>query len=347
MTQKCITTNKISMNLLVTGTAGFIGSAFVRMLLGQSRNPKMGYPTLGPKDRIISLDLLTYAGNIHNLDGLKSDSRHVFVKGDIGDKNLIPSLIKEHKITGILNFAAESHVDRSIEGSEAFAITNVLGTLNLLEVARKEKLRFLQVSTDEVYGTLGETGTFTEETPLAPNSPYSASKAAADCFVRSYVHTHGLEAIITRCSNNYGPYQFPEKFLPVAITKLMKGESIPVYGDGRNVRDWVHVEDHCEGVWLAWTRGKTGEVYNFGGFGERRNIEVAELLVKTFGKDPKSAIAFVKDRPGHDWRYSMDPKKAVEQLGWKPRWSFESGLQDTIQWYQTETSWWKPLMSLQ
>ncbi|MBS1985491.1 MAG: dTDP-glucose 4,6-dehydratase [Bdellovibrionales bacterium] len=329
------------MNLLVTGTAGFIGSAFVRMLLGAPRKAGLGQPVLGP-GKIVSLDLLTYAGCLDNLTPIMKHPQHVFVKGDICDRKLVESLVKEHKIDGILNFAAESHVDRSIEDSQIFATTNVQGTLNLLEIARIYGLKYLQVSTDEVYGTLGDTGSFTEETPMAPNSPYSASKAASDCFVRAYVHTHGLDAIITRCSNNYGPYQFPEKFLPLAITKLMRGEKIPVYGDGRNVRDWLHVEDHSEGIWLAYTKGKKGEVYNFGGFGERRNIEMAHLLIKKFGRTEADGLKFVEDRKGHDWRYSMDPAKVVRELGWKPRWSLEAGIDDLVDWYKTNETWWKP-----
>ena len=330
------------MNLLVTGTAGFIGSAFVRMLLGKPRKPGLGQPTIGKNDKIISLDLLTYAGCEDNLTPVASDPRHVFYKGDIQDRKLVERIVKEHKIDGILNFAAESHVDRSIEGAEVFATTNVLGTLNLLEVARTHKIKFLQVSTDEVYGALGDTGSFTEETPMAPNSPYSASKAASDCFVRSYVHTHGLDATITRCSNNYGPYQFPEKFLPLALTRLMGGGKIPVYGTGKNVRDWLHVEDHCEGIWLTWLKGKSGEVYNFGGFGEKQNIEMAQLLIKKLGKKESDSLEFVADRKGHDWRYSMDPAKVVRELGWKPRWTVEQGIDDLIDWYKTNEAWWKP-----
>lgn len=328
------------MNLLVTGTAGFIGSAFVRLLFGKGEQKK--YSALLPEGQVLSLDLLTYAASLDNLDAVKTEPRHKFFKGDIRDRKLVSALVQEHKIDAIVNFAAESHVDRSIEGSEIFATTNVLGTLNLLEVAREKNLRFVQVSTDEVYGTLGETGTFTEESPLEPNSPYSASKAAADCFVRSFVHTHNLNAVTTRCTNNYGPYQFPEKFLPLAITRLMSDRKIPVYGTGKNVRDWIHVEDHAYGVFLALTQGKKGEVYNFGGHGEQSNIEMAKHLLKIFNKSEAEALEFVTDRKGHDWRYSMNPAKAERELGWKPKWSLDEGLAHMVKWYQSNEAWWKP-----
>ncbi len=329
------------MNLLVTGTAGFIGSAFVRMLLGKTQT-KLGYPTLPENSKIISLDALTYAASLENLAPVEKDPRHVFFKGDICDRALVEKIITDQGIDAIINFAAESHVDRSILGSDAFVKTNVTGTVVLLDLAKLKNLKFLQVSTDEVYGSLGDTGSFTEETPLAPNSPYSASKAAADCFVRSYVETHKLDAVITRCSNNYGPYQFPEKFLPLAITNLIEGKKIPVYGTGKNVRDWLHVDDHCEGIWLAFTKGRKGEVYNFGGFGEKTNIEIAHTLVKSFKKTPDTALTFVEDRKGHDWRYSMNPKKVQDELNWKPRRQLEQGISELIGWYQENTSWWKP-----
>ncbi len=327
------------MNLLVTGTAGFIGSAFVRMLLGKAEG--RAYPSIN-KGKIVSLDLLTYAASLDNLKAVDGDARHYFVKGDIRDKNLIRGLSKEHSIDAIVNFAAESHVDRSIEGADIFASTNVMGTLQLLEVARENKIRYLQVSTDEVYGTLGDKGTFTELSPLEPNSPYSASKAAADCFVRSYVHTHNLDAITTRCTNNYGPFQFPEKFLPLAITRLMQNKKIPVYGTGKNVRDWIHVEDHSHGVYLALTQGVKGEVYNFGGYGERSNIEMARKLLKIFGKTEAESLEFVEDRKGHDWRYSMDPAKAAAKLGWKAHWDLDEGLQHMVEWYKSNEAWWGP-----
>lgn len=328
------------MNLLVTGSAGFIGSAFVRMLFGKTQRNEMGYPRLD-SGKVVSLDLLTYAASLDNLAGLENEKRHVFVKGDIRDRKQVADLVREHQIDAIVNFAAESHVDRSIEGSRVFADTNVCGTLELLEVAREAKIRFLQVSTDEVYGSLGERGSFTENSPLEPNSPYSASKAAADCFVRSYVHTHNLDAVITRCSNNYGPFQFPEKFLPVAMLKLIASQKVPVYGNGKNVRDWLHVEDHCEGVYLTLTKAKAGEVYNFGGFGERSNLEMLQMLCDLFKRDFNQSLEFVTDRKGHDWRYSMDPAKARQELAWKPRWSLSEGLADMAQWYQKNEAWWR------
>jgi len=333
------------MNLLVTGTAGFIGSAFARMVLGKTERGATSefFPEMGEGvKKLVSLDLLTYAGCKDNLNPIENDPRHIFVKGDICDSSLVESLIKEHKIDWILNFAAESHVDRSIESSEPFAFTNVIGTVKLLDLAKKYNLKFLQVSTDEVYGTLGDVGSFTEETPLAPNSPYSASKTAADCFVRSYVETHKLHCVITRCSNNYGPYQFPEKFLPVAITACMNKKQIPVYGEGKNVRDWLHVEDHCYGIWLAMLKGKSGEVYNIGGFGETQNIDMAHKICEAFALKPSEGIRFVEDRKGHDWRYSMDPAKIVRDLGWQPKWSLDEGLKHTIEWYKKNRVWWEP-----
>ena len=310
------------------------------MLLGKATSAK-NYPTLG-EGNIVSLDLLSYAACIENLDSVIKDPRHFFVKGDICDRKLVYSLIREHKIGAIINFAAESHVDRSIEGSEAFARTNVLGTVALLDAAKAHNLKYLQVSTDEVYGTLGDTGSFTEETPLAPNSPYSASKAAADCFVRAYVETHKLDAVVTRCSNNYGPFQFPEKFLPLSITRLLNNKKIPVYGNGKNSRDWLHVEDHCEGLWLALKRGKAGHVYNFGGYGEKQNIEMAKTLVNILGKSEEDSLEYVTDRKGHDWRYSVNPAKSVRELGWKPRWTLDEGLKDLVAWYRNNHGWWEP-----
>jgi dTDP-glucose 4,6-dehydratase len=335
------------MNLLVTGTAGFIGSAFVRLLLGQSQKGSAQaqeiYPGMGEGvKKIVSLDVLSYSGCKDNLAPIASDPRHVFVEGDICDSALVETLIRDHSIDWIVNFAAESHVDRSIKSSEPFAQTNVVGTLRLLDLATRHGLKFLQVSTDEVYGSLGERGSFTESTPLAPNSPYSASKAAADCFVRAFVETHKLHAVVTRCSNNYGPYQFPEKFLPVAITACLQGRAIPVYGSGQNVRDWLHVEDHCWGLWLAMTRGRAGEVYNIGGFGETPNLTMAQNICKAFGVSPEEGIRFVEDRKGHDWRYSIDPSKIVQELGWKPQWSLDEGLRHTIEWYKNNSEWWLP-----
>jgi len=329
------------MNYLVTGTAGFIGSAFVRMLFGKSEKLEMNYPQINSNDKIISLDLLTYAACLENLEPLKNDKRHIFVKGDICDRALVEKLVKEHHVNCIINFAAESHVDRSIEGSEVFARTNVMGTLNLLDIARTHQLKFVQVSTDEVYGTLSDTGSFFETTPIAPNSPYSATKASADLLVRAYYETHKLDAVITRCSNNYGPYQFPEKFLPLAITRLMRGQKIPVYGNGKNVRDWIHVEDHAEGVWLAASKGKAGEVYNFGGTGERQNLQMVEYIAGAMKKNPSDVFEYVTDRKGHDWRYSMNADKARKELSWAPRWTLENGLAHMIEWYQKNESWWK------
>lgn len=333
------------MNLLVTGSAGFIGSAFVRLALGKSlRGPTEDFfPGLGADvEKIVSLDLLTYAGCKDNLNEVDGDDRHVFVKGDICDGSLVESLIQEHKIDWIVNFAAESHVDRSIESSQEFLRTNVEGTVCLLDLAQKHGLKYLQVSTDEVYGSLGDEGQFTEETPLAPNSPYSASKTAADCFVRSYVETHKLHAVITRCSNNYGPFQFPEKFLPVSILACKNNQPIPVYGTGKNVRDWLHVEDHCWGIWLSLVSGKSGEVYNIGGYGERENLELARKIIAAFNISEADGIRYVEDRKGHDWRYSMDPSKITDELGWKPQWTLEDGLESTINWYRENESWWKP-----
>ncbi|MEO5668950.1 MAG: dTDP-glucose 4,6-dehydratase [Bdellovibrionota bacterium] len=333
------------MKLLVTGSAGFIASAFVRQCLGKGRLAHFAnaYPGMGLGiERIVSLDLLTYAGCRDNLALVDADPRHVFVKGDICDRALVASLVKEYGITHLLNFAAESHVDRSIEGSEPFARTNVIGTVALLDAAKNFGLKYLQVSTDEVYGSLGDTGAFSEETPLAPNSPYSASKAAADCFVRAYVETHKICAVTTRCSNNYGPYQFPEKFLPVAITALMDGKQIPVYGEGKNTRDWLHVEDHNWAVWLALTKGKSGEIYNIGGYGETRNIDLAHQVLKSFGISPEKGLRYVEDRKGHDWRYAMDPTKISNELGWKPAWTLEKGLADTVTWYKENEAWWRP-----
>ncbi len=329
------------MNLLVTGTAGFIGSSFVRQCLGKGFKD---YPGMGDGvEKIVSLDLLTYAGCEENLAPLAGDARHVFVKGDICDKALVEKLVVDHGITHIVNFAAESHVDRSIESSEPFERTNVYGTMVLLDAAKKHGIkRFLQVSTDEVYGTLGDEGSFTEETPLAPNSPYSASKASADFFVRAYVETHKMDCVITRCSNNYGPYQFPEKFLPVSILACMNKTGIPVYGEGKNVRDWLHVEDHSYGIWLSLMKGKTGEVYNIGGYGEEENITMARKVIAAFDIAESDGIRYVEDRKGHDWRYSMDPKKISGELGWKPLWTLEEGLKHTISWYQENRQWWEP-----
>jgi len=313
----------------------------VRMLLGKSSPQKASqYEISETVDKVVSLDILSYAASTDNLAPVEGDARHVFVKGDICDAELVGSLVDQYKVDTIVNFAAESHVDRSIISSHEFARSNVLGTCSLLDVALKRHCRFAQVSTDEVYGTLGDSGSFVETMPLEPNSPYSASKAAADCFVRSYFETHKLPCLITRCSNNYGPYQFPEKFLPLTITNLIRGKKIPVYGTGQNVRDWLHVEDHCWGIYLALAKSPwSADVYNLGGFGEVANIDMAKKLIKALGKD-ESSIEFVEDRKGHDWRYSMDSNKAQRELAWKPMWKLDEGLAHMVDWYKSNQQWW-------
>jgi dTDP-glucose 4,6-dehydratase len=317
----------MAQTILVTGGCGFIGSNFIRHLIEND-----------PEIHIVNLDALTYAGNLANLTDLAEVPRYRFVKGDITDRDAVRSAVGSG-VQAILNFAAESHVDRSIHDSGPFVRTNVLGTQVLLDAAREFAVpRFLQVSTDEVYGSLGPTGYFREDTPLAPNSPYSASKAAADLLVRSYVHTFGLPAIITRCSNNYGPYQFPEKIIPLFISNLLRDEPVPLYGDGLNIRDWIHVEDHCRALDQVWRRGRPGEVYNVGGQSERTNHELCHTLLKALGK-PESLIKYVKDRPGHDRRYAIDCSKIERELSWKPRWNFEAGLAATIEWYRKNIAW--------
>ena len=314
--------------ILVTGGAGFIGSNFVRMLLEEQ-----------PDSFVVNLDKLTYAGNLENLEGFLDNPNHKFIKGDICDSALIEKIFDEHKIDSIINFAAESHVDRSITGPKVFIETNVAGTLTLLEVARdKEIERFVQVSTDEVYGSLGPKGMFTEMTPLSPNSPYSASKAAADHLVKAFGHTWGLRFNITRCSNNYGQFQFPEKMLPLMINNALHDKELPVYGDGLQVRDWLYVYDHCTAIWKVLTEGKPGEIYNIGGCNEKTNLEVISLILGQLGK-PKSLITHVADRPGHDRRYAIDATKIMNELKWKPSVTFEEGIVDTIQWYLDNQSW--------
>ncbi len=321
------------MNLLVTGGAGFIGSNFIRLLLDQR-----------PEVKVINLDLLTYAGNLDNLKDVSDNPNYRFVHGDIADEKLVDEIAKEG-LDGIINFAAESHVDRSIEDPQIFLRTNILGTYVLLEAAKKYDVpRFLQISTDEVYGSLGPTGLFTEESPLAPNSPYSASKTSADLIVRAYHHTYGLATMVSRCSNNYGPYQYPEKAIPLFITNLMDGLKIPLYGDGLNVRDWLHVDDHCRAVLMVFEKGKVGEVYNIGGNNEKKNIEIVQIILKELGA-PESMISYVKDRPGHDRRYAIDSTKIQKELGWKPSYDFDSGIQSTIRWYQENRWWWEKLIS--
>lgn len=315
------------MKVLVTGGAGFIGSNFVKWLHDHDSSIS-----------ITNLDTLTYSGNLENIKELLKSPRHTFVKGNICDEKLATALISKTDL--VINFAAESHVDRSIDGPQAFITTNIQGTFNLLEATRKvsPKIRFVQVSTDEVYGSLGPTGKFTEETPLAPNSPYSSSKASADLLVRAYHHTFGMDVVTTRCSNNYGAYQFPEKLIPLMIFRAQKNESLPVYGDGKNVRDWIHVLDHSRGVWAAATRGKAGEVYNFGSDNEWENIKIVKQLLSILGK-PESLITYVKDRPGHDKRYAIDSSKAQNELGWKPQVSFSEGLKSTVDWYLSNSEW--------
>jgi dTDP-glucose 4,6-dehydratase len=331
--------------LLVTGGAGFIGGNFVLDLLGQG-----GF-------RVVNLDKLTYAGNLDTLAPLRANADHVFVQGDIGDRALIERLLTEHRPDAVVNFAAESHVDRSIDGPAEFVQTNVVGTLNLLErslaywrglsLERQDGFRFLHVSTDEVYGSLGPVGKFTEETAYAPNSPYSASKAASDHLVRAFHHTYGMPTLTTNCSNNYGPYQFPEKLIPLMIQKALAGETLPVYGDGRNVRDWLYVRDHCRAIQRVLEAGRTGEVYNVGGDSERENIHVVRTICALLdqrrpladGRRRESLISYVKDRPGHDRRYAIDSGKLQRELGWAPQETFESGIARTVDWYLDNQAW--------
>lgn len=316
--------------LLVTGGCGFIGSNFIRHLLATDASVV-----------ITNLDKLTYAGNPENLADLPAEQaqRYEFVHGDIVDAGLVSALITPGRFDAVLHFAAESHVDRSILDSGPFIQTNIVGTQVLLDACRKANVaRYVQVSTDEVYGSLGSTGLFTEETPLAPNSPYSASKAASDMLVRSYVHTFGFPGIITRCSNNYGPYQFPEKVLPLFVSNALADLQLPLYGAGQNVRDWIHVLDHCRGIEAAWRNGQPGEIYNFGGGCELTNLELTHRLLDAVGK-PRSLIRFVTDRPGHDLRYAIDYSKANRELGWSPQIDFNDGLRDTIAWYQSHGEW--------
>jgi dTDP-glucose 4,6-dehydratase len=315
------------MRILITGGAGFIGSNFIRYMLEHY-----------PECVIINLDKLTYAGNLENLAGLEGDPRHQFVEGDICDLDLIGTIMSRG-VDAVVNFAAESHVDRSILEPSQFVSTNVLGTLNLLEAARRNKVgRFIQISTDEVYGSLGASGSFTEQTPLAANSPYAASKAGADLLSRSYYHTHGFPSIVTRCSNNYGPYQFPEKLIPLLITNALAGLPLPLYGDGLNVRDWIHVRDHCSAVDCVLHHGRPGETYNVGARHEMTNIAIARLVLAALGKG-EDMITFIKDRPGHDRRYSIDPSKLETELHWKPEVAFDTGIQQTVAWYKTNPSW--------
>ena len=332
-------------SILVTGGAGFIGGNFVHFLLSRD------------DVQVVNLDKLTYAGNLDTLASLRDNPRHRFVAGDIGDAELVGRLLADHQIDALVNFAAESHVDRSIDGPAAFIHTNLVGTFNLLdrvraywsglEPARRAGFRFLHVSTDEVYGSLGAQGRFTEETPYAPNSPSSASKAGSDHLVRAWFHTYGLPVLTTNCSNNYGPYQFPEKLIPLFILKALRGETLPIYGDGGNVRDWLYVEDHCRAIWRVLEAGRPGQVYNVGGDSERTNLQVIDILcallddlVPDSPHRPHGSLkSFVPDRPGHDRRYAIDAGKLRRELGWTPQESFETGLRATVQWYLEHQDW--------
>jgi len=315
------------MRILVTGGCGFIGSNFLRIVLDARKNWDL-----------VNLDALTYAGNPENLRDVEKNPRYTFRKGSITDGTLVDDLVKSG-VDAIINFAAESHVDRSLYGPTEFVQTNLQGTVTLLEAAKRHGVkRFLQISTDEVYGSLPPEGFFSEKTPLHPNNPYSSTKAAADMMVQAYVHTFGLPALITRSSNNYGPYQYPEKFIPLFASNAMDGKRVPLYGDGMHIRDWLHVEDNCRGILAALEKGKVGEVYNLGGGNERPNLVVAKAILKHTGS-PESLIEFVKDRPGHDRRYAIDCSKANRDLGWKPKIKFEAGLKKTLDWYRANAGW--------
>ncbi|EMY5504948.1 MULTISPECIES: dTDP-glucose 4,6-dehydratase [Bacillus] len=320
------------MNILVTGGAGFIGSNFVHYMLQR-------YETY----KIINFDALTYSGNLNNVKSLQGHPNYSFVKGEIQNGELLEHVIKERDVHVIVNFAAESHVDRSIENPIPFYDTNVIGTVTLLELVKKyPHIKLVQVSTDEVYGSLGKTGRFTEETPLAPNSPYSSSKASADMIALSYYKTYQLPVIVTRCSNNYGPYQYPEKLIPLMVTNALEGKKLPLYGDGLNVRDWLHVTDHCSAIDVVLHKGHIGEVYNIGGNNEKTNVDVVEQIISLLGRT-KEDIAYVTDRLGHDRRYAIDAQKMKNELGWEPQYTFEQGLKETVEWYEHHIEWWKPL----
>lgn len=328
--------------VLITGGAGFIGSNFVKMIL-----------TKHPEYMIINVDALTYAGNPENLKNVEDNENYLFIKADIRDGEAIDKIFHENKVDFVVNFAAESHVDRSIEDPEVFLTTNIIGTQVLLDTAKKywkiypddkyskeykDGVKFLQVSTDEVYGALGETGMFVETMPLMPNSPYSASKASADMIVRAYSETFGMPVNITRCSNNYGPYQFPEKLIPLIINNCLNGKYLPVYGDGMQIRDWLHVSDHCEAIDTVLHKGTPGEVYNVGGNNEKANIEIVKLIINNLGQS-EDLIKYVNDRPGHDRRYAIDNTKITTDLGWQPAYTFEQGMKETIEWYLDNTVW--------
>jgi len=329
-----MTKNEQLTTLLVTGGCGFIGSNFVKYMLEQ-------YPDY----TIVNLDKLTYAGNLENLSDIENHPRYHFVKGDICNRTEVDNCFKQYQIDYVINFAAESHVDRSILGPAIFIETNVAGTNVLLEVAKEHGIkRFVQISTDEVYGSLGATGKFTETTPLHPNSPYSASKTSADLLVLAYHHTFGMPVVLTRCSNNYGPYQFPEKLIPLMIANALDNKPLPVYGDGKNVRDWLFVRDHCSAIDAVMHKGKLGEVYNIGGNNESANIDIVKLLLKKLSK-PESLIKYVTDRLGHDRRYAIDASKISTELGWQPSVTFEEGLSKTVDWYLQNESWWRRIIS--
>jgi dTDP-glucose 4,6-dehydratase len=323
------------MKLLVTGGAGFIGSNFIRMVLAEQADA-----------RIVNFDALTYAGNLENLADVEQDPRYRFVKGDLTVAGDLDAALAGQAVDAVVHFAAESHVDRSLHtGTRSFILTNVLGTQNLLDACRAQRVpRLVHISTDEVYGSLGPEGRFTENSPIQPNNPYAASKAAADCLVRAACHSHGLDAVITRCSNNFGPYQFPEKLIPLMIANALEDKPLPVYGDGRQVRDWIFVEDHCRAVAAVLRRGKTGAVYNIGGAHDVPNLEVVRRLLAILGK-PESLIQHVKDRPGHDRRYAMDASKIERELGWKPQFDFETALRKTVEWYRAHRAWWERIRS--
>ena len=321
------------MKLLVTGGAGFIGSNFIRYYLKEN-----------PNDSIVNLDKLTYAGNLESLKDIEGDKRYKFVHGDIADFNLVDRLLKDG-IDVVINFAAESHVDRSIDDPSPFLNTNITGTQLILESSRRNKIsRFIQVSTDEVYGSLEPIGLFTERSALKPNSPYAASKASADLLTRAYFKTYNFPALITRCSNNYGPYQFPEKLIPLFVTNALLDEPLPVYGDGLNIRDWLYVEDHCSAIDIVLKKGKEGEIYNIGGNTEKKNIEITDKILSILNK-PQTLKKFVKDRPGHDRRYAIDSTKIKMELGWEPKYQFEEAIRKTIQWYIDNKEWWERIKS--
>ena len=344
------------LRILVTGGAGFIGSNLVHYLLGDAER-EYGAAI----SKVVNLDKLTYAGNLSSLASLKDDARHVFVRGDIGNSELVAHLLREHQINAVMHLAAESHVDRSIDSPEPFMLTNFIGTFRLLDTALKyhrersaageADFRFLHVSTDEVFGSLGPNDpAFSETTPYSPNSPYSASKAGSDHLARAYVHTYGLPLVTTNCSNNYGPFQFPEKLMPLMVQKVIRGEKLPVYGDGSNVRDWLYVGDHCRGLTLAMLKGRVGETYNIGGKCEMKNIDVVHAIIAAVNearpdlqRRPEDLISYVKDRPGHDRRYAIDCSKIEAELGWTPLETFASGLQKSVRWYLDHSAWVKEI----